>query len=200
VNVPLKTLLCPSTPEGDRIDVIPGTRRTARVSDYGPMNAVAQELIDRQLVPASAQSPGAMTVDERTPIAEITDGTSNTLLLTEDAGRPKHWLRGKLVGPPNSSPSCSTEKVLSGRVLGAAWASDKNAFPLHTFTADGSQCPGPCVMNCTNNNEAYSFHPGGVNMVFVDGSVKFVAETIQITTFAALITRSGSEILSAADY
>ena len=40
--------------------------------------------------------------------------------------------------------------------------------------ADGSARTGPCAMNCTNDNELYSFHSGGVNGVFGDGSVHFI--------------------------
>ena len=55
---------------------------------------------------------------------------------------------------------------------------------------------GTCVMNCTNDNEVYSFHSGGANMLFGDGSVRFVRETISPQTFAALTTKAGFETIS----
>jgi prepilin-type processing-associated H-X9-DG protein len=55
-------------------------------------------------------------------------------------------------------------------------------------------------MNCTNAYEVYSFHPGGANAVFVDGSVHFVKATIEIRALARLITRAGGEVLSGNDY
>ena len=39
-----------------------------------------------------------------------------------------------------------------------------------------------------------SFHPGGVNVALVDGSVRFVAETIELPTWRAIATRHGGEI------
>jgi prepilin-type processing-associated H-X9-DG protein len=42
-----------------------------------------------------------------------------------------------------------------------------------------------------------SYHPGGVNLLFLDGSVHFVKETINRTTWRALGTRSGGEVVSA---
>ena len=51
-------------------------------------------------------------------------------------------------------------------------------------------------MNCTNNNELYSFHIRGINALFADGSVKFLRETITPATMAALITRDGKEVLT----
>ncbi|MCO6456633.1 MAG: DUF1559 domain-containing protein [Pirellulaceae bacterium] len=55
-------------------------------------------------------------------------------------------------------------------------------------------------MNCTNNNEAYSFHPGGVLVCFADGSVQFVTESMGIRVYAALITMQGGETVSAEDF
>ncbi len=44
---------------------------------------------------------------------------------------------------------------------------------------------------------ASSFHPGGVNVAFMDGSVKFVKSTINRDTWRAIGTKAGGEIVSA---
>ena len=67
-------------------------------------------------------------------------------------------------------------------------------------TRDGSAQPGPCAVNCSNNQEIYGFHPGGVNVLFSDGSVRFVKQTIDIRIMARLMTRAGGEVVSTADY
>jgi prepilin-type processing-associated H-X9-DG protein len=41
---------------------------------------------------------------------------------------------------------------------------------------------------------ARSRHPGGVNVAFVDGSVHFVSETVDVQTWRALGSRSGGEV------
>ena len=46
------------------------------------------------------------------------------------------------------------------------------------------------------NDEIFGFHPGGVNALFGDGSVKFVLEAINNATFQALGTRRGKEVIS----
>jgi prepilin-type processing-associated H-X9-DG protein len=61
-------------------------------------------------------------------------------------------------------------------------------------SADGTTQPGPCAINCTNAREVYSFHPGGANAVFVDGSVHFLKANIDIRIFARLVTRAGGEV------
>jgi prepilin-type processing-associated H-X9-DG protein len=50
-------------------------------------------------------------------------------------------------------------------------------------------------MNCNNlQGDIYSFHTGGANIGFADGSVRFVRESISIVTLAALVTKGSGEI------
>jgi prepilin-type processing-associated H-X9-DG protein len=51
-------------------------------------------------------------------------------------------------------------------------------------------------VNCTNNRQPYSFHPGGANFLFADGSVHFLPAAIDIRMLAALATRAGGEVLA----
>lgn len=41
-----------------------------------------------------------------------------------------------------------------------------------------------------------SLHPGGAQFVFCDGSVHFIAETIDVLTYRALASRDGGEVVS----
>ncbi len=113
--------------------------------------------------------------------------------MAEDVGRPQFWTSNGS-GPQNNRPGGGNLSVRNGRVRGAGWADPRNPIPLHTFRQDGLRVPGPCPINCTNNNEAFSFHPGGVNAVFADGGVRFLNERIGILTYAAMITRAGGEV------
>ena len=45
-----------------------------------------------------------------------------------------------------------------------------------------------------------SYHPGGINVLFGDGSVRFVKDTISGTTWRALGSVSGGEIISGDQY
>jgi prepilin-type N-terminal cleavage/methylation domain-containing protein/prepilin-type processing-associated H-X9-DG protein len=47
---------------------------------------------------------------------------------------------------------------------------------------------------------AGSLHPGGVNVLFMDGSVKFIKASISLPTWWALSTRAGNEVVSADSY
>ena len=47
---------------------------------------------------------------------------------------------------------------------------------------------------------ASSNHAGGVNMAFLDGSVKFIKDSINLGTYAALGTKAGGEVISSDSY
>jgi hypothetical protein len=51
-------------------------------------------------------------------------------------------------------------------------------------------------MNIDNENNPYSFHGSGVQVLRGDGSVVFIATTIATPVFTALVTRNGSEIVA----
>ena len=58
---------------------------------------------------------------------------------------------------------------------------------------DGRTLLGSCGINCSNDYGLFSFHSGGANTVFVDGSVHFLNSSIDIRVLAALITKAGGE-------
>ena len=47
---------------------------------------------------------------------------------------------------------------------------------------------------------ATSNHPGGVNVCFTDGSVRFVKDSVGLQTWWALGTKNGGEVLSSDSY
>ena len=211
-SVRLKVFICPSTPNGGQEDTNNGNWGSPGLasSDYAVVNGVNQRLwtppLNLMNPPAgwvsgvdSTQYVGAVlpmsTISSFTTgmnppfynarpkqtLIGISDGSSNTVLWTEDAGRPTRWIKGRANGP---------------RYSGAGWADPDNEYWPDGFTADGQTTGGPCMINCNNNNEAYSFHTGGCMAVFGDGSVRFIRESISVPVFAAYVTRSGGEVIS----
>jgi prepilin-type N-terminal cleavage/methylation domain-containing protein/prepilin-type processing-associated H-X9-DG protein len=195
VNSTVKVYICPSAPGGpSRKADLPGNR-TASVSDYAACHIVHNDAYNFNSVPKPPLREGIRSdKDIGLRFAEITDGTSNTIIVVEDAGRPQYWLRRKK-GPDNITfDPCGKADVANGKVKGSAWADPAGEFTLHSYANDGLSCPGPCVMNCSNNNEAFSFHPGGINVAIADGSVRFLTESITPAQYFALITREGGEV------
>lgn len=134
----------------------------------------------------STRSGGVLERNALTRITEIKDGTAYTLLLAEDAGRPRAWQ----VGQPGEDQA----------VLGCGWTGFNTPLTIQGSTYDGKTKPGPCAINCTNDGELYSFHACGANTVFADGSVHFLRANISIKVLAALVTRAGGEVVSDGDY
>lgn len=195
IQTQIPILTCPSDPLGPRQDMDPmlAAGTNAACSDYNAFNEVkdfvAVNLLGVFPPPTIKDDPriiGAMRRELTSRIADVTDGTSNTILLAEDTGRPNFFIFGGVPGPPTSS--CYAYKE-------GSWADPNGPFSLDGSDPDGC-VPGNCPMNCSNNSEVYSFHTGGANFVFVDGSVHFISDTISLTTLAQLITRAGGEIVT----
>jgi prepilin-type N-terminal cleavage/methylation domain-containing protein/prepilin-type processing-associated H-X9-DG protein len=186
MSQPLQLFQCPSAPEQDRyytaapFSPAPGGKRAA-CGDYAPTWGVNP-------VDPAIDSRGVLVPEQWTRLKDITDGTSTTILLTEDAGRPALWQAGRQIAGSEQA------------VKGGAWAGPNNGFIVTGSTPDGTSSPGPCPMNCTNDAEIYSFHPGGANAVFADGSVHFLQASMSLRVLAALVTRAGGEVVSSADY
>lgn len=180
------TLLCPSAPRTSRLVSFNSSTYgpvTAAVSDYGVDNNISSALGSLGLIdPQTASAPqGVMRVNELQRFADVIDGLSNTSWLAEDASRPTRYAFGRV--------------KVSGFVSGAAWADRDNEYLTHGYTQDGSASPGPCPINCNNDNEIYSFHPGGAHLLIGDGSVRLVAETTEMRVIGRLLTRAGGEAL-----
>jgi prepilin-type N-terminal cleavage/methylation domain-containing protein/prepilin-type processing-associated H-X9-DG protein len=194
----LAVFQCPSTPEQNRY-FTPGPfayfHTKAACGDYNLTLGVNSALAQRGWVDPAGDYRGALTntptlaiepsilsiTTAGTRLTDITDGASNTILLTEDAGRPRLWQAGKQV--PDQT------------VSGAAWNSFRGPIILQGSTSDGTVQPGRCALNCTNDGEVYAFHTGGANAVFADGHVQFLNAGMDIRVMAGLITRAGDEVV-----
>jgi prepilin-type processing-associated H-X9-DG protein len=85
---------------------------------------------------------------------------------------------------------------------GIAWADSEGPFSLDGASADGmiegcTPAQG-CIypINKKNDNERFSLHPGGCNVLFADGRVQYLRETMSLATMAALCTRAAGEVVS----
>jgi prepilin-type N-terminal cleavage/methylation domain-containing protein/prepilin-type processing-associated H-X9-DG protein len=104
--------------------------------------------------------------------------------------------------PPNTYlQACFTPDSWAGD-RGREWSRGSYIMASYNhFYTPNSKYP-----DCTDNgrNAAVtgprSFHPGGVNMLILDGHVQFVKDGVSLTTFRAISTRAGGEVVSSDAY
>ena len=197
----IKTFICPSVPLSSQSrDPVTGLGGV----DY--MVVAMSDVNDTTLVRDTANTAGfvfgMLSCDGRTT-AQVLDGSSNTILCIEDAGRA-HPSIG-LFGAMSSRDSAATTSVANvvggttGNIANArrvyAWV-DPDAF-ANGFSgpsnSTGSRVakinnnanpvggPAECpwgVNNCGPNDEPFSFHSGVVNAVMGDGSVRIIKDSV----------------------
>jgi prepilin-type N-terminal cleavage/methylation domain-containing protein/prepilin-type processing-associated H-X9-DG protein len=199
----ISTFICPSSPNPERLDGLPEASPwrpdIAAPTDYSPTIGVDKRLKDAGLVEQDGK--GLLPKNETPRIRDATDGMSHTIMYAESAGRPYVYRNGRQIG------DLSTHRVNAG-----GWCRPASDFSVDGSSYDGASFPGPCAINCTNGEdfatsgfphpyygsegtaEAYSFHSGGANFVFGDGSVKLISADIHVREFAKLVTRAGAEL------
>ena len=185
----IPSFVCPAAPGGTN----PGARGIP--NNRGPLDYIPffevhpSNTYVSPMPPADQTGQGILGRGVHRRIAEVTDGTSNTLLLVEDAGRNQHWVNGRLyaatLAPPFDEGGAWANCCLGGSVdYFYGWNLATNTY----F--------GPCAVNCTNAGEIYSFHPGGANVLMGDASVRFLGQGTDIMVVVALLTRNGGEVAS----
>ena len=190
-NTPITILRCPSAPPRGPYTYTfsypgyPSMSWQAWPADYSPVAAVADSLSGYLNLGQSAdQLTGALEPDKFTLMAFIKDGTSNTILAAEIAGKNELWQTLGDAGQP-----------LSGYYGGqGGWADATSAASkLYGSTEDGATTPGPCGVNCSNDYGLYAFHAGGGQVLMADGSVQWLSQTLSLRVLSALVTRAGGE-------
>ena len=195
----LKVMQCPSTPEQDRVYTVdlgpafgaPSGQITyqASNSDYAPTSGVMGVLWSLLQAGPSSNRAGMLDLGRGVKITTVTDGTSNTILLTEVAGRPDKYVQGRLV-------STGTEQ-------GGGWGDPLGGETwLSGSDETGTTTPGSCLINCTNAfppfstmRGLYSFHSAGINTLMGDGSVRLIGESTDPRQVVYAITRSNGEVV-----
>ena len=213
VMTQVKILQCPSSPNPNRFqdknDSPP--RKKGACTDYFVTEGV-NVAINAELAalgqPPLGTPPAALwgvmrpVPESQTTMLMITDGTSNTILLGECAGREDVWRDGKMTAAManKASPNCA-------RAQGGAWATNDNPYEIGlrklwcnpgTNTNLPAAYAGPMRINATNEHGFlfYSFHSGVANFGMADGSVRTISQSTPLRTLAALTTRAGGEVVS----
>jgi prepilin-type N-terminal cleavage/methylation domain-containing protein/prepilin-type processing-associated H-X9-DG protein len=237
---PVKVFVCPSTPNGMELanyDLVmsggygfPNGNRYSR-TDYWAYRGIHPAAVTRcggatpATAAATAHHSGALSVStvdggagdkasSGNTIASISDGTSNTMLLSELAGRGLSvYMNGRATAAIGSTlpspiplvaspPGFGVSNQNASQFVRGTWA-DLNGTPVlygQQVTAAGNQVDvnsaSACgFVNVSNFSSPYSFHSGGVNALRCDGSVSFLRQNVTPAALFAFITRAGGEVL-----
>ncbi len=156
-------------------------------------------------------------------IADVSDGTSNTVAIFEDAGRPASTSGNKdvtvlTIGGANGYDSTQLSSLAndtSGTAGGVytitnRWADADNGSGVsgppgmvggnsniinNSRKLPSAFCTGYTANNCGPNDEPFSYHVGGCHAALCDGSVRFVSENTAWQIIRAICTASGGEIV-----
>jgi prepilin-type N-terminal cleavage/methylation domain-containing protein/prepilin-type processing-associated H-X9-DG protein len=196
---PLSIFRCPSAPNSDTtytfnlpagaFGPLPASTWKAAFSDYSNCSGILGSGWDIIVgTPSGGDRHGALKPNEPARMRDFTDGTSTTILLGEIAARPALYQAGKLINPD-----------AGGLCYGGGWGDalmGENWFAGSLFDGTGSK--GPCIINCTNQTGRgwYGFHTGGVNVAFADGSVRFLAQNMDMKNAVYMITRQKGEVIT----
>jgi prepilin-type N-terminal cleavage/methylation domain-containing protein/prepilin-type processing-associated H-X9-DG protein len=208
----INTFLCPS--DGNTPSTISGG--TNYPNNLGIMR------INGAVLDGPADKLNQSTDGPDITFAVVTDGLSNTAIFSEFV-KGKNLANAQIgnftgyqmsiaeptgYGPAQftaTSASCQSTTSLTGAddQIGAAWID-------HLVGRGGgySHCNTPNLKQCYYNGAvagntdhgligAVSNHPGGVNLTMLDGSVKFIKNSINPATWWAIATKSGGEVVSA---
>ncbi|PHX64602.1 MAG: hypothetical protein CK551_00110 [Planctomycetaceae bacterium] len=214
----IKTFICPSTPIGAT-----GRGTGDSGSGLGGLDYMVPVMSDVDDVtkvrnttqPRSSMAFGMLGLDKG-PLS-CSDGTSNTIMIIEDAGRA--YTSVGIFGSGSSRPSPLTtpahsavgDGVASNARRVYAWA-DPDAFgngfsgpsnstgsKVAKINNNASPVGGPTtcswkVNNCGPNDEPFSFHTGGVTGVMGDGSVRFIRDSIDAVVLKYAIGASDGQL------
>jgi prepilin-type N-terminal cleavage/methylation domain-containing protein len=156
-------------------------------------------------------------------MAELTDGTSNTLLVIEDSGRPTqtagHYNQQTVMigGAPGlaTTDMFAAPDVVPGTFGGTYGAPNRWADPdngsgvsgppnqtagggLGVINNNKAPLGGPpacpwSTNNCGPNDEPFSLHAGGCHGLLGDGSVRFISENTDVNTIRRLCNRKDGQ-------
>jgi prepilin-type N-terminal cleavage/methylation domain-containing protein/prepilin-type processing-associated H-X9-DG protein len=175
--------------------------------------------------PGYIMGPTTTSYGPTVTLAGITDGTSNTVIFSEwvrgknasnSAGLHQTYVAstafpatGTFIPLTTLSASCQSSTSIFGGPWdqkGSEWLDDDcdlGGCYSHINTPNKKAC---FYSNQTGTHSIYSFegassnHPGGVNVGFLDGTVRFVKDSVNWQTWAAISTVAGGEVIDASSY
>jgi prepilin-type N-terminal cleavage/methylation domain-containing protein len=181
--------VCPSDGKSPKLKTFWGGIGTAHQGFSGNAIALAgSNYFNEGGAAKSAEIDGICFAQSKVTMGDISDGTSNTAMISELVLSPdvgSHDIRGRYYNPAHGGVLFSTRVTPNTLVPDRLNWCSSNPIPQ-----------APCVWEGTNMFVSVrSHHVGGVNMALGDGSVRFVSDNVNAVLFKALGSRNGKEVI-----
>jgi prepilin-type N-terminal cleavage/methylation domain-containing protein/prepilin-type processing-associated H-X9-DG protein len=206
--------LCPS--DSGQPSANPGDYGVAQIGPTNYAVCVGTGQTPGQPLGSPLNSDGMFMGVRPLRVADISDGTSNTACMSESLlGQGAESVSGATppstpqfaygyvgFGTPISTAACAKAKLWNyTQRRGFMWASGE----MRCASYNHYLTPNSSTYDCVNNDGtvitafawrgARSNHTGGVNLLLGDGSVRFVTDSVAPTTWQALATRAGNDVV-----
>jgi prepilin-type processing-associated H-X9-DG protein len=175
------------TTQGNPICDVASSNYVGSFGNGDPSNLYPFLIDDDDGPPGRNNGEGIVFRDRSVTIAQITDGTSQTLAAGE---RSQNLSRATWTG---AMTKASVPVVALQSQAGVDPEGGGALVPAHTGEGHGPNSPS----GLAHADQYWSLHPGGANFLFSDGSVRFIKEQFGFSIFRALATRAFGEVLSA---
>jgi prepilin-type N-terminal cleavage/methylation domain-containing protein/prepilin-type processing-associated H-X9-DG protein len=194
-NQPIALYYCPSDRGNGLYRWTYATIRGNYFANWGPMVfQLASPRADKIRAPFGFKDYKSRNQPLRSNFKDFTDGTSTTLILSEERMHP------------NDAAADGRGDMLNdvGDQLFMTLYTPNTSIPDEQW---GTYCENvpetPCIPAacCTGTQRevftsARSFHPGGVNVAFGDAHVDFISDSVSQTYWRAISTMNGEEVLA----
>lgn len=188
----LATFICPSSPgQGPANFRYIGNYNEPPITDMAAGQYIAS---GGQIPPVFiGLTNGVFHRNSHVTLSGITDGSSSTFMIGERSRNlaDSTWVGVAGYGVVCTNPSWPVRDCQASILMVIGYT---GPIPPSNRWVDVPNYDGAIV------DDFWSCHPGGCNFTFVDGSVRFVRQTIDPRVFSALSTRNGGEVLSAAQF
>jgi len=134
-------------------------------------------------------------------VRNVTDGTSNTVAAAELITGPDKTSDPRGLWSNDWGVQYTHLRAPNTPIPDAIWSVIANApYNWCTNTKKGAPCNGSSPCWSTEVYSARSFHPGGVNAMMADGSVRFFKNTISLGIWQSVASMNGGEVISSDSY
>lgn len=142
---------------------------------------------------------GVFHYNTRTTLTDITDGSCHTILLGERSHLEPRW-RSMGFKHPSQQDFVVYARWYTGGVFTGRQPHETVNYKLPGWVTNDPPKPGNPAWTDLYYKRLGSYgseHPGGCNLAMADGAVRFVAQSIDLTTLQALSTKAGREVVLA---